>query len=102
MNRLLLELANRVENHSEFNQIDNDHCVVGLGDRMIREAKGLHEHKCIPSIEWSQFFGVSSVDFDALLVSDYANLNIGFADMDMRNVTASIAADVVRKLAARG
>lgn len=100
----LEQLAQRVEQYKDFNQVYNDTCVIRLAELMIDEDEGV----CYWAERWKEriarYFGISGDDAVNILIADYPALNIDFPSYRdrMEDVTRETAAAAVRALAARG
>ena len=99
----LIKLADRVEAFEDFDQRWHLTCTVGLAREMYQEETGnkplgiSRQDKDV-----AEYLGLTIAEVDALYCADYDTLNIGVEGVDLlRDVTREMAADVLRRLAAR-
>jgi hypothetical protein len=102
MKERLEQLAKIVENFEDFDQRWHTTCVVGLARQIYKEETG-NKPKGISyqDEDVADYFGLTVNEVDALYCAEYSRLNIGMEDIRPSLVTRAIAADVVRRLAAR-
>jgi hypothetical protein len=88
-------LADKVETYENFDQSENDYCVVGYGGFLHGRDQWSNT-----SSAFSEDFGTSKDEAHALLLSQYGQLRIGVRSrLKMELVTREFAAGVLRKLA---
>lgn len=103
-NGRLLRLAGRVESHKDFDQRWHTDCAIGLAREMYEEETGLEAQGISEEdADIAEYFGLTINEVNAIYHAEYDRLNIGFERPRLLSeVTRHQAADVLRRLAARG